>query len=89
LFISQLVVQEAGAGDENAAERRLRAIADIPLLTLSEEAVAFAEKLVQEGPMPQKAVEGFAYRSGDPQRDGLSAHVELQTHRECSNEVQN
>jgi hypothetical protein len=57
LFISQLVVQEASAGDEHAAQQRLQAIADIPLLTLSEEAVAFAEKLVKEGPMPQKAVE--------------------------------
>jgi len=57
LFISQLVVQEASAGDEHAAQQRLQAIADIPLLTLSEEAVVFAEKLVKEGPMPQKAVE--------------------------------
>ncbi len=57
LFISQLVVQEASAGDEHAAEQRLQAIADIPLLTLNEEAVAFAEKLVKEGPMPRQAVE--------------------------------
>jgi len=57
LFISQLVVQEASAGDEHAAEQHLQAIVDIPLLTLSEEAVAFAEKLVEEGPMPRKAVE--------------------------------
>jgi hypothetical protein len=56
LFISQLVVQEASAGDEHAAEQR-QAIGDIPLLTLNEEAVAFAEKLVREGPMPRKAVE--------------------------------
>lgn len=57
LFISQLVVREAGAGDEHAAEQRLGAIADIPLLILNEEAVAFAEKLVKEGPIPRKAVE--------------------------------
>ncbi len=57
LFISQLVIQEAGAGDEHAAERRLQVIANIPLLVLSEEAVALAEKLVKDGPMPKKAVE--------------------------------
>jgi predicted nucleic acid-binding protein len=57
LFISQLVIQEASAGDEHAAQQRLQAVADIPLLTLSEETVAFAEKLIKEGPMPQKAVE--------------------------------
>jgi hypothetical protein len=57
LFISQLVVQEASAGDEDAARRRLEVTADIPLLALSEEAVTFAEKLVKEGPMPPQAVE--------------------------------
>jgi len=33
LFISQLVIQEASAGDEHAAQQRLQAVADIPLLT--------------------------------------------------------
>jgi predicted nucleic acid-binding protein len=57
LFISQLVVQEASAGDEHAAQQRLQAVADIPLLIFSEETVAFAEKLIKEGPMPRKAAE--------------------------------
>lgn len=57
LFISQLVVQEASAGDELAAERRLQTIADIPLLTLNEQAVVLAEKLVKQGPMPRQAAE--------------------------------
>lgn len=57
LFISQLVIQEASAGDENAAQRRLHVLANIPLLTLSEQALVFAEKLVDQGPMPQRAVE--------------------------------
>lgn len=56
-FISQLVIQEASAGDEDAVQRRLQAIVDIPLLKLSEEAVAFAEKMVEESLMPSKAVE--------------------------------
>jgi len=56
-FISQLVLQEASAGDEHAAEQRLQAIADISLLTLNEKMVAFAEKLVKEGPIPRKSVE--------------------------------
>jgi len=51
-FISQLVIQEASAGDEDAAQRRLQAIVDIPLLKLNEEAVAFAKKMVEEGFMP-------------------------------------
>jgi hypothetical protein len=57
LFISQLVIQEASAGNEGAAQRRLQVVADIPLLTLSEEVMNFAERLVKEGPMPREAVE--------------------------------
>jgi predicted nucleic acid-binding protein len=57
LYISQLVIQEASAGDETMAEQRLQVIEDIPLLELSEEAVTFAERLVKDGPLPQKAVE--------------------------------
>jgi hypothetical protein len=41
LFISQLVIQEASAGDENAVQQRLQAVVDIPLLKLSEEAVTW------------------------------------------------
>lgn len=57
LYISQLVIQEASAGDENAVQRRLETVESIPLLTLSEEVAAFAEALVTEGPMPREAVE--------------------------------
>jgi predicted nucleic acid-binding protein len=57
LFISQLVIQEASAGDENAAQRRLQVIADIPLLKLNKDVAELAEKLVRGGVIPQKAVE--------------------------------
>jgi len=56
LYISQPVVQEASAGDENAVRRRLQVIDDIPLLELDESALALAETLVKDGPMPQEAV---------------------------------
>ena len=45
LFISQLVIQEASAGDKDAAQRRLQAVVDIPLLNLS-----FAMRRGQSGP---------------------------------------
>lgn len=57
LYVSQLVIQEAGAGDPNAAQQRLAIIAEMPLLELDEEALFFAERLVQDGPLPQQAVE--------------------------------
>ena len=57
LFISQLVVQEASAGDENAAEHRLRAIDEMPLLELDQNALTLAEALVRDGPISHEAVE--------------------------------
>ena len=57
LYVSQLVVQEAGAGDPDAAQQRLEVLEEMPLLELTEEALSFAEKLVQDGPLPQNAVE--------------------------------
>lgn len=57
LFISQLVVQEVGAGNAEAAWQRLQILEDVPLLELSEEVAILAEALVKTGPLPQKAVE--------------------------------
>jgi|SRR4029078_9186655 len=57
LYVSQLVVREAGAGDEEAAKRRLTVIEEIPLLELNEEAVVLARSLIEEGPLPEKASE--------------------------------
>lgn len=57
LFVSQLVLQEAGAGDPAAAQQRLEVLKEMPLLELSEEALSLAETLGQDGPLPQEAVE--------------------------------
>jgi hypothetical protein len=39
LFISELVIREAGAGDEDADQKRLEALKEIDLLELNEEAL--------------------------------------------------
>ena len=57
LFVSQLVVQEAETGDPGAAQRRMAVIEGTPLLALNQEALALAEALVRDGPMPERAVE--------------------------------
>jgi predicted nucleic acid-binding protein len=57
LYVSQLVVREASEGDVAAAERRLQAIEEVPLLELNEDALNLAEALVKHGPMPPTAVE--------------------------------
>src|SRR5438105_12036667 len=47
LCISQMVLDEAAAGDAEAAQRRMAIIADLPLLDLTLEVEALAEKIMQ------------------------------------------
>jgi hypothetical protein len=55
LFISQLVLREAGGGDAKAAELRLDALQGIRMLTLSSAARALAEQRLQGVPLPNNA----------------------------------
>jgi hypothetical protein len=57
LCASQLVLQEAGAGDPQAAEERIAVLAPMTLLETKEEALALAKELVQAGALPAKAAE--------------------------------
>jgi predicted nucleic acid-binding protein len=54
---SQLVVQEASAGDPQAAQQRLAVLAELELLAVSAEAMALAQALVNSGPLPSQAAE--------------------------------
>jgi predicted nucleic acid-binding protein len=56
LFVSEAIVKEASGGDESAARQRLDEIEGIPLLTLTADVAALAEKLVKELPLPERAV---------------------------------
>ena len=55
LYISALVIQEAGAGNPEAAQKRLGQLDDIPELNITEEVESFAEVLIQKVPLPEKA----------------------------------
>jgi hypothetical protein len=55
LYVSQIVVQEAGGGDPEAAASRLRALEGISILELKSESRDLAKKLLTQGPIPQKA----------------------------------
>jgi hypothetical protein len=57
LFISQLVVEEASAGDPDAASRRGEYLEDLALLELSATALALAERLLADGAVPTAAAE--------------------------------
>ena len=57
LFVSQSVVDEAAAGDAEAAERRQRLLAPVPRLAINDEAVALAKELIRQHALPEEAVE--------------------------------
>jgi hypothetical protein len=57
LIASQLVIQEAGAGDPVAAQERLEILKNIELLEVTEDAVNPAQVLIEPGPLPRKAAE--------------------------------
>jgi predicted nucleic acid-binding protein len=55
LYASQLVLDEAAAGDASAATERLEALRDLPLLELTAEATALGRDLLREAALPSKA----------------------------------
>jgi predicted nucleic acid-binding protein len=57
LFVSQPVIREASAGDDQAVRERLALIEGLPLLAVTDEAGELAAKLVEEGVVPEKAAE--------------------------------
>ena len=57
LVASELVLDEASAGDDQAARERVEILHTITLLEASEDALKLARDLVTSGPIPQKAAE--------------------------------
>lgn len=57
LIASQLVIQEASAGDTIAAQERLEVLDNIELLEVREDAVNLAQVLIESGSLPRKAAE--------------------------------
>jgi predicted nucleic acid-binding protein len=54
LVVSELVYREAAAGDATAASARLEAIAELKILTVTEEAISLADLLTERGPIPRE-----------------------------------
>jgi predicted nucleic acid-binding protein len=57
LYTSRIVIEEAGAGDKDAAQRRLAYLKSLPVLELNREAKDLAEAFVSKGVLPQTSVE--------------------------------
>lgn len=55
LFVSEAVLAEAGGGDPLAAQRRLSALANLPVLTITAEVGDLAARFVDEGALPRRA----------------------------------
>jgi len=55
LYVSEMVLLEARAGDSAAARRRLDVLKGVPVLTMNREILELAEALMAEGPIPRKA----------------------------------
>jgi hypothetical protein len=56
MFASDIVIEEAGRGDDTAVARRLGALAGIPLLAITDEVIALSEALIEAKALPQKAI---------------------------------
>src|SRR5271170_2291689 len=55
LFVSQFVIDEAGAGDPDAARRRLEVLVNVPLLDPGANVHTLADDLMKRVPLPPKA----------------------------------
>ncbi len=57
LYVSDLVLVEAGKGDNTAAARRLKALANVPVLETTAAATALSKALIAQGAVPEKALD--------------------------------
>jgi hypothetical protein len=61
LCISQFVLDEASAGDAEAAEERLAILSPLPLLDISDAVLPLATAILQSGCIPAKAARDAAH----------------------------
>jgi hypothetical protein len=57
LYVSQLVLEEVGRGDPEAARKRLDLLAGIPRLAITAEATDLAHEILQRGALPTSAAD--------------------------------
>lgn len=57
LFISQIVLDEARAGDAKVAAQRVAVLGQLPLLEINDDVIQLAENLVASYAVPQKAAQ--------------------------------
>ena len=55
VFISELVIEEAGRGDHQAARKRINSIKNLPALEIDDATIRLGAKILDSGVIPQKA----------------------------------
>ena len=84
LYVSQFVVEEASAGDPDAATRRLAVLADLPPLDVTDAVQQLAHALLTHVPLPANAQGSMlAYRCGHRPWHGLPGDLELYAYCQC------
>ena len=61
IYISQLVLDEAGAGDPVAARQRLKLLQSLPLLDITPEVAELTSGILASGKIPRKAATDAAH----------------------------
>jgi|ERR1039458_2341116 predicted nucleic acid-binding protein len=61
IYISQLVLDEAGAGDPAASRERLKVLQSLPLLDITPEVADLASGILASGKVPRKAATDAAH----------------------------
>ena len=60
-YVSQVVLDEVQTGDNEAAEKRVESIADLPVLEATAEAEGLTKAIVEAGAIPKQAVRDAAH----------------------------
>jgi hypothetical protein len=55
IFVSQVVLDEAAAGDPQMASKRIEILSDLPLLDITPEVAELAARLIKRLPLPPRA----------------------------------
>ena len=83
IYISQLVLDEAGAGDPVAARQRLKLLQSLPLLDITPEVAELTSGILASGKIPRKAATDAAHIAIAASRHGLPGNLELRAHCQC------
>lgn len=61
LYVSQLVIDEVGAGDAGVARERLRIVREFPLLDITTDVIELATAILTAGKIPKEAAADAAH----------------------------